>query len=138
VIVCFVAYAAFAVSGAVSLIYLWKLRTGERGLARVFPAAASLDEIAYQGVALGFPMLTLGIFFGAVWANTAWGTYWSWDPKETWSLVTWLVYATYLHARLVRGWRGPRAAFLSLAGLTAVAFTYWGVAYLLPGLHSYA
>jgi cytochrome c-type biogenesis protein CcsB len=138
VVVCFIAYAAFAVSAAVSVAYLWKRRAGDRGLARAFPSANSLDEIGYQAVALGFPMLTLGIFFGAVWADVAWGTYWSWDPKETWSLVTWLVYATYLHARLIRGWSGPRAALLSLIGFGAVMFTYWGVAYLLPGLHSYA
>jgi cytochrome c-type biogenesis protein CcsB len=138
VLVCFIAYAAFAVSAAVSAAYLWKLRAGERGEQDAPRVAAALDEVAYQGIALGFPMLTLGIFFGAVWADVAWGTYWSWDPKETWSLVTWLIYATYLHARLVRGWRGRKAAVLSLIGFAAVMFTYWGVNYLLSGLHSYA
>jgi cytochrome c-type biogenesis protein CcsB len=138
VLVCFIAYAAFAASAVLSAAYLWKLRTGDRGFARVLPPATVLDEVAYQAVGLGFPMLTMGIFFGAVWANVAWGTYWSWDPKETWSLVTWLVYATYLHARLVRGWRGPKAALLSILGFAAVLFTYFGVNYLLSGLHSYA
>lgn len=138
VLVCFIAYAAFAVSALVSGAYLLKLRAGERGFWKALPSVAVLDDIAYQAVALGFPMLTMGIFFGAVWADVAWGTYWSWDPKETWSLVTWLVYATYLHARLVRGWRGPRAAFISILGFAAVIFTYWGVNYLLSGLHSYA
>jgi ABC-type transport system involved in cytochrome c biogenesis permease subunit len=75
---------------------------------------------------------------GAIWANYAWGTYWSWDPKETWSLITWFIYAAYLHARVTRGWRGRRAAFISIVGFLAVIFLYWGVSFILPGLHAYA
>jgi cytochrome c-type biogenesis protein CcsB len=82
-------------------------------------------------------MLTLGIVTGAAWANYAWGSYWSWDPKETWSLITWFVYAAFLHARLTRDWRGRNAAILSIVGFSAVLFTYFGVNYLISGLHSY-
>ena len=91
-----------------------------------------------QGDSLGFPFLATGIVSGAVWANYAWGTYWSWDPKETWSLITWFIYAAYLHARVTRGWRGKRAAYISIAGFLAVIFLYWGVSFVLPGLHAYA
>ncbi|HNR14850.1 MAG TPA: cytochrome c biogenesis protein CcsA, partial [Thermodesulfobacteriota bacterium] len=97
-----------------------------------------LEDMNYKAIAIGFPMLTLGIITGAAWANYAWGSYWSWDPKETWSLITWFVYATFLHARVVRGWKGKRAAVLSIIGFIAVLFTYFGVNYLLSGLHSYA
>jgi cytochrome c-type biogenesis protein CcsB len=97
----------------------------------------TLDEVGYKTIAIGFPLLTVGIITGAVWANSAWGTYWGWDPKETWSLITWLVYAAYLHARYTRGWRGKRAAILSMVGFLAVIFTYLGVNLLLSGLHSY-
>ena len=88
-------------------------------------------------VLIGFLMLSVGIITGAVWAHSAWGTYWSWDPKETWSLITWFVYAAFLHARLVRGWEGKRVAILSIVGFTCVLFTYFGVNFLLRGLHSY-
>ena len=102
----------------------------------VFPEAAILDELGYQVTLFGFLFLSIGIISGAVWANSAWGRYWGWDPKETWSLITWFIYATLLHARLMRGWRGRRIAYLSLVGFAAVLFTYFGVN-LLPGLHSY-
>jgi cytochrome c-type biogenesis protein CcsB len=91
----------------------------------------------YQMVVIGFLMLTLGIITGSVWAHSAWGTYWSWDPKETWSLITWLVYAALLHSRMVRGWRGNKLAVFSILGFFCVLFTYFGVNYL-AGLHSYA
>ncbi len=100
-------------------------------------SSESLDEVGYKTIAIGFPLLTLGIITGAVWANEAWGTYWGWDPKETWSLITWLFYAAYLHSRYTRGWRGTRAALLSIVGFLAVIFTYLGVNLLLSGLHSY-
>jgi len=87
-------------------------------------------------VTFGFLFLSIGIITGAVWANSAWGSYWSWDPKETWSLITWFIYATLLHARMMRGWHGRRIAYLSIIGFMAVLFTYFGVN-LLPGLHSY-
>jgi cytochrome c-type biogenesis protein CcsB len=101
-----------------------------------FPEPRVLDELGYQLILLGFLFLSVGIITGAVWANSAWGRYWGWDPKETWSLVTWFIYATLLHARMMRGWQGRRIAFLSMIGFAAVLFTYFGVN-LLPGLHSY-
>ena len=133
VVTCFIGYAAFAVSFAVSLAYLFKGKNPD-GL---LPSGKHLDEIAYKSIAVGFPFLTLGILTGAIWANYAWGTYWSWDPKETWSLITWFFYAAYLHARLTAGWRGVPLAWLSVVGFVAVIVTYWGVNFLLSGLHSY-
>ncbi|NOY39944.1 MAG: c-type cytochrome biogenesis protein CcsB [Nitrospirae bacterium] len=97
-----------------------------------------LDELTYKTIAVGFPIFTLGgLIFGAIWADQAWGVYWSWDPKETWSLITWFVYAFYLHARLMRGWRGRKVAVVAVVGFVTVVFTYLGVNLLLSGLHSY-
>ncbi|NWF54057.1 MAG: c-type cytochrome biogenesis protein CcsB [Syntrophaceae bacterium] len=140
VITCFLAYAAFALSCAVSIVYLIKLRKkGKREKeGAFFPGLDSLDELIYRTIVVGFPLLTIGIVTGAAWANYAWGAYWSWDPKETWSLITWFVYAIFLHARISRDWRGKRTAILSLIGFVSVMFTYFGVNYLLSGLHSYA
>ena len=104
----------------------------------LFPSLESLDTLIYKTIAVGFPLLTIGIITGSAWANYAWGAYWSWDPKETWSLITWFVYAIFLHARFTREWRGKRTAILSLIGFGAVIFTYFGVNYVLSGLHSYA
>ncbi|MEW6213635.1 MAG: c-type cytochrome biogenesis protein CcsB [Nitrospirota bacterium] len=101
-------------------------------------SAETLDEITYKSIAVGFPIFTLGgLIFGAIWADQAWGTYWSWDPKETWSLITWFVYAFYLHSRMIRGWRGKKVAIVSVIGFVAVIFTYLGVNLLLSGLHAY-
>ena len=138
VITCFIGYGAFAIAFGVSAMYLIKQFGGERegGLLARFPDMNALDELTHQLVMFGFLFLTAGIITGAVWANSAWGRYWGWDPKETWSLITWFVYATLLHARMMRGWRGRRIAFLSIGGFAAVLFTYFGVN-LLPGLHSY-
>jgi len=97
-----------------------------------------MDRFIYQTATVGFIFLTLGILTGAVWAETAWGRYWSWDPKETASLITWFIYAALLHARLVRGWQGRPIAWLAVLGFAAVIFTYLGVSFLLGGLHSYA
>lgn len=141
VITCFLGYAAFAVAFTLSLLYLLKSRLGE-GSGGFFrehlPPADLLDDFSYRIIAVGFPMLTLGIITGAAWANSAWGSYWSWDPKETWSLIVWLIYAAYLHARIARGWKGRRAAWLSIVGFAATLFCYLGVNLLLSGLHSYA
>ena len=99
---------------------------------------AMLDEIEYKSIAVGFPLFTIGgLIMGAIWANSAWGKYWTWDPKETWSLITWFVYALYLHARFVGGWRGKRVAILAIIGFVAVIFTYLGVNLVLSGLHAY-
>ncbi|MBN2199677.1 MAG: c-type cytochrome biogenesis protein CcsB [Candidatus Aminicenantes bacterium] len=101
-------------------------------------AADTLDRVSYRAIAAGFPLFTLGgLVLGMVWAHKAWGAYWSWDPKEVWSLITWLVYALYLHTRLVMGWRGRRSAIIAVVGFLAALFTYFGVNYLLAGLHSY-
>ena len=135
VITCFFGYASFAVSFGISLLYL--IREKKEGISKWLPSAPLLDEINYKSIIIGFPMLTLGIVTGAAWANYAWGTYWSWDPKETWSLITWFIYAAFLHARITRDWRGKKAAVLSIVGFSAVLFTYFGVNYLLSGLHSY-
>ena len=143
VVTCFVGYAAFAVSFVVSILYLLK-GGSEKGSSKTagsfwdfLPASSVLDEIGYKTIAIGFPLLTIGIVTGAFWANVAWGTYWSWDPKETWSLIVWLIYAAYLHARITRGWRGKRAAVLSIVGFAATLFCYLGVNLILSGLHSY-
>jgi cytochrome c-type biogenesis protein CcsB len=139
VITCFLGYAAFAVSFGVSLLYVLRDRLASVGsLGGLIPSEEILDHLNYRSVATGFPFLSVGIITGAIWADVAWGTYWSWDPKETWSLITWLVYAAFLHARLSRGWSGRRTAVLSIAGFGATLFTYFGVNFLLSGLHSYA
>lgn len=138
----FIGYAGFAISFGLSLIYLLKERSEasgtKGGIMSAFPEARIIDELSYRAIAWGFPFLATGIVSGAVWANYAWGSYWSWDPKETWSLITWFIYAAYLHARVTRGWRGKRAAYISVAGFLAVIFLYWGVSFVLPGLHAYA
>ena len=108
----------------------------KKRLLALFPEPNVLDDLGYQMVMFGFLFLSAGIITGAVWANSAWGRYWGWDPKETWSLITWFVYATLLHAKMMRGWHGRRIAYLSVIGFAAVLFTYFGVN-LLPGLHSY-
>lgn len=143
VITCFLSYASFALSCGVSIMYLLKIRKKEKGKKEtgwisLFPPLESLDALVYKTIAVGFPLLTIGIITGAAWANYAWGSYWSWDPKETWSLITWFVYAIFLHARFAREWRGKRTAVLSVIGFAAVIFTYFGVNYVLSGLHSYA
>jgi cytochrome c-type biogenesis protein CcsB len=99
--------------------------------------AETLDNISYRIIGLGFPLLTIGIIAGGVWANEAWGSYWSWDPKETWALITWLVFAAYLHSRITRGWQGRKPAILAAAGFIVVWICYLGVNLLGKGLHSY-
>ena len=144
VITCFLGYAAFAVACGISIMYLIKTsaegtNTSAQagGLMSMFPPLKVLDDLNYRSIMIGFPLLTLGIITGAVWANYAWGTYWSWDPKETWSLIVWFVYAAFLHARITKGWVGKRAAWLSIIGFIATVFCYLGVNLLLSGLHSY-
>jgi cytochrome c-type biogenesis protein CcsB len=140
VLTCFFGYAAFGLSFGLSIMYLLKRveRQGaDKGLIKRLPGTAILDDLNYQMVVIGFLMLSLGIITGSVWAHSAWGSYWSWDPKETWSLITWLLYAAILHSRLVRGWRGKKISILSVVGFSCVLFTYFGVNYL-AGLHSYA
>jgi cytochrome c-type biogenesis protein CcsB len=121
----------------VSLLYLLLLWRRE-DLQRMLPSADELDRVTYKTIAIAFPLLTLMIAAGAYWANRTWGSYWSWDPKETWAAITWLVYAGYLHMRITRGWRGRRAAYFAILGFAIVMFTFFGVTYLLPGMHAYA
>ena len=139
VITCFIGYSAFAISAGVSLMYILKEKDKENksSFLGVFPKIEVLNELNYQLIMFGFLFLTIGIISGSVWANSAWGRYWGWDPKETWSLITWFIYALLLHARMMRGWNGKRIAWLSILGFLAVLFTYFGVNYL-PGLHSYS
>ena len=97
----------------------------------------SVDNLSYRTISLGFPMLTIGIIAGAVWANEAWGSYWSWDPKETWALITWLVFASYLHARITKSWQGRKPAIIASFGFIVVWICYLGVNFLGKGLHTY-
>ncbi len=139
VITCFLGYAGFAVAFGFSIMYFIKPQNPESGsIFAKLPSWELIDELTYQMVVFGFLFLTIGIITGAVWANSAWGTYWSWDPKETWSLITWFVYAIFMHLRMMKGWSGKNLAWISIIGFIAVLFTYFGVNYLLSGLHSYA
>ena len=140
VFTCFIGYAAFAVACGTGIMYLIKYR--EKGgsansLLASLPSLKVIDDITHKVMLFGFIWLSAGIISGAVWANSAWGTYWSWDPKETWSLITWFIYAAALHARFTRGWGGKRIAWIAVFGFLAVIFTYYGVNFLLSGLHSY-
>ncbi|MGI6657669.1 MAG: c-type cytochrome biogenesis protein CcsB [Desulfobulbus sp.] len=141
VVTCFIGYAAFAVAGGLGVMYLlrqgYERRGGDNKVLAGLPALPVLDGLIHKTIIFGFLWLSAGIITGAIWANEAWGTYWSWDPKETWSIITWFLYALTLHARFTRGWSGQRIAWLSIAGLAAVFFTYFGVNFLLSGLHSY-
>jgi len=131
------AYSALSVSFGSSVLYLAQGEGRQKRFERL-PDSETLSEIGYWSVLVGFPLLTLGIALGAYWANSAWGRYWGWDPKETAALFTWLVYAGYLHARGIRGWEGNRAAWLLIGGFAAVLFTYFAVNFIFSGLHSYA
>ena len=142
VMTCFIGYGAFAVAGGLGVMYLLKKSAVNRGwsentLTGGLPELKVIDDLTHKTIVFGFMWLTAGIITGAVWANEAWGTYWSWDPKETWSIITWFVYAVTLHARFTRGWSGSRIAWLAIIGFISVFFTYFGVNFLLSGLHSY-
>lgn len=128
-----IAYGAFTVAFGAAVLYL------VQGKDRItwLPRSQALDEISYRAVVVGFPLLALTILLGAIWAEIAWGTYWSWDPKETASLATWLIYGAYLHARVVREWRGKRSAVLVIGGFAAMLFTYYGNLFF-GGMHGYA
>ena len=140
-VVAFLGYASFAVAFGAAVIYLMQERFLKKrkisGLFQRLPSLDTLDDINYRCLTFGFPLLTVAIISGAIWAETAWGTYWSWDPKETWSLITWFVYAALLHGRLTTGWRGKKAAILAIIGFFVMLFTFLGVNLLMPGLHSY-
>lgn len=138
--VMFTSYSILGIAFAVGIAYLLQerqMKSKHPGqLAYRLPSLDELDQLIYKLIMTAFPILTLGIFLGGVWAYTAWGRFWGWDPKETWALITWFIYVVYLHMRLFIGWRGRKTAYLSLAGFAFVLFTYVGVNYLSP-LHGF-
>ncbi len=138
----FLGNAAFAVAFGIGIMYLLQehyLKSKRtHGLFKRLPSIQVLDEINYKLITLGFPLLTLAIITGSLWAENAWGSYWRWDAKEVWSLITWLIYALILHIRLTAGWRGKRAAVLSIIGFLIVLFTFFGVNFALKSLHSFS
>ncbi len=138
---CFLGYACFLLAFSFAVMYLWqehevKSKRIDRFFFRL-PALGTLDLLGYRSVVVGFIFLSLGILSGSVWAQVAWGRFWSWDPKETWALVLWLVYVFYLHTRVSGGWHGKRSAYIAIIGFVIMLFTYLGVSFILPGLHSY-
>ncbi len=137
----FLGNAAFALSFGAGVMYLIQDRMLKskrfNRLYRMLPSIDVLDRVNYTCLSVGFPFMTLGIITGAVWANLAWGSYWSWDPKETWALLTWLLYAILLHGRLTVGWRGRRAAFFSIVAFMFLIFTFLGVGLLFDGYHTF-
>ncbi|MFB4298111.1 c-type cytochrome biogenesis protein CcsB [Actinomadura sp. NTSP31] len=139
-----IATGSFTVAGAATILYLLKSRAeaSEAGvgggvLSRI-PSAEDLDRLSMRVTMFAFPIWTAAIIMGAIWADQAWGRYWGWDPKEVWSFVTWIVYAAYLHARATAGWKGRKAAILSLVGFGCLLFNFFGVNYMFSGMHSYA
>jgi cytochrome c-type biogenesis protein CcsB len=142
VLFAFLGNAIFTLAFCCGVMYLIqenRLKSKKMGaITKRLPSLKVLDDLNYQSLKFGFPLLTLGIITGAVWAEYAWGRYWGWDPKETWSLITWFLYAALLHQRLTVGWRGRKAAIMAIAGFLAVLFTFLGVNLILPGLHAYS
>ena len=133
-----VSYGSFAVAAGLATMYLLNDRQQvTRGSKSLLPDAEACDYLSYRFIAFGYLMLTLVIVTGAIWAKSAWSRYWGWDPKETWSLITWFIYSAYLHLRFNRGWKGRPAAWFAVIGLICVIFTFIGVNTLLPGIHSY-
>ena len=128
-------YASFAISAGLGVGYLVQLKKGKSA---DDPRMKQMDYLGYRVICLGFLLLTVVIFSGAIWAEQAWSSWWSWDPKETWALITWIFYAIYLHQRLRLKWQGKRMAWLAIIAFILVIFTFAGVNLLLPGLHSYA
>ena len=138
----FIGYGAFAVAAGAGIMYLLRARAERRGrpdafALRVLPGLQQIDDLIFKSIAVGFPVFTLATILGAAWAYDAWGGYWSWDPKETWSLIVWLTYATYFHLRYVKGWEGTRMAWWAILGFGVTLFCFLGVNLFLSGLHSY-
>jgi cytochrome c-type biogenesis protein CcsB len=135
----FLANASFALAFAIGIMYLVQehyVKSKHLGdLFQRLPSLQSLDWINYRLITVGFPLLTLAIITGALWADSAWGSYWRWDPREVWSLITWFIYAIVLHARLISGWRGRRASILSIIGFLTILFAFFGIKILKKGLH---
>jgi cytochrome c-type biogenesis protein CcsB len=143
----FVSYGAFGASFGLGILYLIKSGKENKngggnkkrgGFVSLLPPSIIIEEAIYKVVVFGLVFLTVGILIGAAWADSAWGGYWSWDPKETWSLITWLTYILFIHARFIKGWGGKKMAWIAVIGFAVVIFCYLGVDLILPGLHSYA
>ncbi len=138
---CFISYACFTLALIFAVMFLWQEKELKSrkidGFFFRLPSLEFLDRLGYRVVVFGFIFLSLGIVSGSVWAQQAWGSFWSWDPKETWSLALWMLYLVYLHSRLMFGWRGKRSAYLAIIGFGIMLFTYLGVSFFLPGQHSY-
>jgi cytochrome c-type biogenesis protein CcsB len=134
------ATGTFGVAGLATVLYLVKLYVPVKagGILERVPRPAVLDNLAHRTIMFAFPIWTFAIIAGAIWADSAWGRYWGWDPKETWSFITWVGYAGYLHARATAGWRGKKAAIVSLIAFGCLLFNFFGINYLVSGLHSYA
>jgi len=137
-----IAYGAFAVAAGAGAMYLVRYRLESRNrkyasLLSRLPDLAASENFIYRGIGIGFPLFTLATILGAVWAYEAWGGYWSWDPKETWSLIVWLTYAALLHLRYLKGWAGIRMAWWAVLGFAVTLFCFLGVNMFLSGLHSY-
>lgn len=132
-----ISYGSFAVACGLSLMYLINTKKKDDKKNRILPDEEACDYLSYRVIAFGYLMLTIVIISGAIWAKAAWSRYWAWDPKETWSLITWLIYSVYIHLRFNRGWKGKAAAWFSVIGFICVIFTFVGVNVLLAGLHSY-
>ncbi|MBA4372001.1 MAG: c-type cytochrome biogenesis protein CcsB [Thermodesulfovibrio sp.] len=140
-VLAFTGDAAFAIAFGIGIMYLIQEHQVKSkhlgGLFQRLPSLQILDEINYRLITIGWMLLTLAIITGVIWAESAWGRYWRWDPKEVWSLITWFIYAAVLHVRLIAGWRGRRAALLSIIGFFVVLFTFFGVNLILKGLHAF-
>ncbi len=132
-----ISYGSFAVAAGLAVMYLINEKNKDTNKKSHMPDAEICDYLSYRVIAFGYLMLTLVIVTGAIWAKHAWSRYWGWDPKETWSLITWIIYSTYIHLRFNRGWKGKTAAWFAVIGFICVIFTFVGVNVLLPGLHSY-
>ncbi|NMD37642.1 MAG: c-type cytochrome biogenesis protein CcsB [Christensenellaceae bacterium] len=133
-----ISYGSFAVAAGISGMYIMRDKFGQDSFfQKHIPDPEKLDDLSYRAIAAGFLFLSVVIITGAIWAEAAWGSYWAWDPKETWALITWIIYAIYLHLRISKGWRGKKTAWFAIIGFICVIFTYVGVNTLLPSLHSY-
>jgi cytochrome c-type biogenesis protein CcsB len=129
-----ISYGAFSLNFGLSIIYLLKVKNKLKKL----PSAKKIDEFSYKVVLFAFPIWTFAVISGAIWAESAWGRYWGWDPKETWAFITWIIYAAYLHSRVTVGWKGTKSAWLSIAGYVAIVFNFFVINIWVTGLHSYA
>ncbi len=129
-----ISYGAFTINFALSVVYLFRVK----GKLKSLPSATRIDDFSYKLVLFAFPIWTFAVISGAIWAENAWGRYWGWDPKETWSFITWIIYAAYLHSRVTVGWKGTKSAWLSIAGYAAIVFNFFIINIFITGLHSYA